>query len=947
MKLLYKPLILLIVSLFSQSAFAQKQDSTWVGTAEGIVRDSVHNYVLQSATLAVYKVEDSSLVSYQLTNNFGEFHFKGLPVGIPLRIIVSYTGYTSMVRKFAISLKNKGINFKNINLERGENNLEEVIVDFIPPVTMNGDTLEFNAAAFKMDPNAVTEDLLRKLPGVMVWGDGSITVNGKEVSSVLVNGKPFFGGDTKVASQNLPKTAVDKIQVYQQSKDQNNPLDSITQINIKLKKNKSFGHFGKVAAGYGTDEHYETDANLNFFSNRTQIGIVGASNNINKVANNANTLMSNSTYTGVAASIEYQPDFNMQGINQPNAGGFTFQHDFIPDPNNYNNNRLAGNYFINNNTNQTNRNTQTITSLGKDSTQTQEDNSTTKITNTGQSSSAKYDKLKDNNAYHIGAGFNTNSSSNNSTQQNSVSSFSQDLLSTNDIESSSHNNSKNVALEASLRHNKAHSPFNKAPGNWDAEYSFNAGNGSSIRENKSDFISLYDPSQNRSIDRLYDNSNNDTKQHLSLSLGNFSNWILPPSFRSIDVTLQNNIDINTRSQNHSVQDKDTATGVFVANHYLSGSSNYVTINELPALNLSKNYFKVLANRYQKSFSINLNAQGQFYYQKNNSSHSFQNIAQNYQKFVPTANINYTNYQYGEFQDNYNLHFAVSSDYPTIDQLVPLIDSSNLYYIQEGNVRLKPTDTRQLTFSVQHNSYRAKNTFNYNLNISAGITNNSFADSSTTDTIGRSSHYVVNVDGNKFLNNSLTLKKAYKFRSNQLQISLNTTLNLSKNPSYINKTLNWSNSLYNNNVLKLFYTFKDKMAIDLQEGYALYHSQQSGANDNVFKNNIQYTKFSASINLTKKLTLRSNVTYNHATSSGSPATNFTIWNANTSYRFLKGNNLELKFSAMDLLHQNTSIINYGSNNTLTHGRVNVLQQYFMFTLSYFPRRFGKKEKNHER
>ncbi|QEC73518.1 Plug domain-containing protein [Arachidicoccus ginsenosidivorans] len=103
---------------------------------------------------------------------------------------------------------------------------------------MNGDTLEFNADAFHLDPNAVAEDLLRKLPGVVVWGDGTITVHGREVSRVLVNGKPFFGGDTKVATQNLPKKAVEKVQVYQQSKNKDNPLDSITEVNIQLKKAK-------------------------------------------------------------------------------------------------------------------------------------------------------------------------------------------------------------------------------------------------------------------------------------------------------------------------------------------------------------------------------------------------------------------------------------------------------------------------------------------------------------------------------------------------------------------------------------------------------------------------------------------------------------------------------------------------------------------------------------
>jgi hypothetical protein len=129
-----------------------------------------------------------------------------------------------------------------------------------------------------------------------------------------------------MATQNIPKGAIDKIQVYQEQQNINNPIDSTTAINIKLKKNKNFGNFGKIASGYGTHKRYQVDANINYLNPQTQLGIVGASNNVNNIAEDASTLMRNSTYKGIGASIEYQPDFRTQGINQPNSAGFIFQY---------------------------------------------------------------------------------------------------------------------------------------------------------------------------------------------------------------------------------------------------------------------------------------------------------------------------------------------------------------------------------------------------------------------------------------------------------------------------------------------------------------------------------------------------------------------------------------------------------------------------------------------
>jgi len=130
---LFVCLLILLIYTYIYSCLCPKKDSTLIGSVDGTVFDSIHNYVLQSATLAIYKVRDSSLVSYRLSNNFGEFHFKELPVGIPLTIVASFIGYKSVTKKFTISTKEKSLDLKSLILERGENVLQEVIVRRNPP----------------------------------------------------------------------------------------------------------------------------------------------------------------------------------------------------------------------------------------------------------------------------------------------------------------------------------------------------------------------------------------------------------------------------------------------------------------------------------------------------------------------------------------------------------------------------------------------------------------------------------------------------------------------------------------------------------------------------------------------------------------------------------------------------------------------------------------------
>lgn len=337
--------------------------------------------------------------------------------------------------------------------------------------------------------------------------------------------------------------------------------------------------------------------------------------------------------------------------------------------------------------------------------------------------------------------------------------------------------------------------------------------------------------------------------------------------------------------------------------------------------------------------MNLNAKWQFYNQQNSSDHSIQNINQSYRRFVPDANITYSNNQIGEYRTNYRLSFASSSGYPSINQLAPLVDSSNLYNIRKGNLNLQPYDKRNVSFGIDHNSSKSKAMFGYNINVSAGYTNNSIVDSSIIDNVGRTTYYAVNANGNKYANIAGNVNKAFRISDHQIQLNLKTSFGLSKDPNYINSVLNYSGNFNNSNGLDVYYTLKDLLAVNLGQTFTFFHSKQSGLNNREFGNSAKATTLSANYNFTKNLSLSSNITYNSTASTNSKDIDFTIWNANVNYRFLKGNNGELKFSALDILHQNISIINSGNNNSLTTGTANVLQNYYMLTFSYYPRQFG--------
>ena len=257
-------LFLLILNLKAQSI-------------SGIVRDSTDNILLKNASISVLRAKDSILVKYTRSNELGEFNMTNLAEGKYL-LLVTFPDYADYVDNFTLK-KDETKDFGKINLLLKTRLLQEVIFKGEAlQVRVKGDTTEFDANTFKVQPNAKVEDLLRQLPGITVDKDGKITAQGETVSRVLVDGEEFFGDDPTLVTKNIRSDMVDKVQLYD-DKSENAKFSGIDDgvrnktINLKLKEDKKKGVFGKLDAGGGNDDFYTTQGLLNFFNNKKKFSV--------------------------------------------------------------------------------------------------------------------------------------------------------------------------------------------------------------------------------------------------------------------------------------------------------------------------------------------------------------------------------------------------------------------------------------------------------------------------------------------------------------------------------------------------------------------------------------------------------------------------------------------------------------------------------------------------
>lgn len=255
------------------------------GSLRGVVRDNTGE-PLPDATVRLLMAPDSAFVTGVAADAEGRFSISGVKKG---RYIVqaNYIGYAPQYRSITLNGTDATADVTAFSLSESSIVLKETtVVGVKTPIKVMEDTVEFNADSYKTQPNAVVEDLLKRLPGVEVGSDGSITANGQTVKKILVDGKEFFSDDPAVASKNLPVDMVDKLQVVQRKSDLARLTgvddgEDETVINLTVKKGMNNGWFGTVEGGYGTDERYKGAFVVNRFWNGNQLTVLGNANNIN------------------------------------------------------------------------------------------------------------------------------------------------------------------------------------------------------------------------------------------------------------------------------------------------------------------------------------------------------------------------------------------------------------------------------------------------------------------------------------------------------------------------------------------------------------------------------------------------------------------------------------------------------------------------------------------
>ncbi|HEY6899925.1 MAG TPA: outer membrane beta-barrel protein, partial [Puia sp.] len=368
-------LLLLITGLFfTTPSFSQTKPTK--GTVKGLVVDSADNkQPLSNATISVLGVgADSTEAEFVVSDKKGAFLVRNLKPAA-YRLVVSFEGYQPVMKTFNISDANMNVDLSTLYMVHADKLLAEVVVQR-PPMGIKKDTVEYNAGMFAVKPNAVAEDLLRKMPGVQVDKNGNITAQGETVTRVLVDGKRFFSDDPKLATRNLPPDVIDRIQVFDDLSDQSkfsgfDDGNRVKTINIVTKRNTRKGYFGKLVAGAGTNENYDESINIHRFDGDQQISVLGQANDVNKQNFSPQDIFGNGGGRGGGGGgrgggggggggAAFSGGQSSTGVTSIWAGGANYRNAFGPKTDFY------GSYFYNNTHVSTNSADSSITPISKE-----------------------------------------------------------------------------------------------------------------------------------------------------------------------------------------------------------------------------------------------------------------------------------------------------------------------------------------------------------------------------------------------------------------------------------------------------------------------------------------------------------------------------------------------------------------------------------------------------
>lgn len=900
---------------------------------EGEVRDSISGFTLSGVTVAIYAAADSSLLDVQLTDNTGKFLLHCNPASGSVNLLASFAGHQT-VRRFIQTDSVKTVtNTGVIYLQRNYKSLDEVIIN--PPVSMNGDTLEIHPEAFRLGPDAVVEDLLREVKGIVVWGDGTITVNGKKVDNVLVDGKPFIVASSRVATQNLPTEMIEKVQVYRKSDEykfemDSKPSDSLLTMNIRLKEGRKSGSLGKVEAAAGTSKKYELNISDILFTELSRLALVVGINNINKKISGVAPALENSTYKNPNPNLTNAPDFEMNGVNKTSFYGLAFQHEFRPVKRSFLKNDLSIETLRRDDNNRMSSESLWETMVNEVGQQMKSvSNSTTHSTGTGVKLS--YQKRIKQKQFQIGTELNF--------QKNQTAGNSEDEVSeAGNIKSrkkvmDDNDNSENAMKVFGSFDNMDTRNFDLK--SYHIDFSFSRKNQKNDMTTVNDFLSFSPDVPDNKINRFYDLSNLIHEVNANLSYPGLKRLIFGKrnpagwSFR-----LEHLYNLAREDQKNKVADYDDGLLHYLANTALTYTDNHLQIQNKPGLRISKILERELQGRFSRSFEVEFNFRENFLMDDNSSDKAGRNLNRSFSFFEPEAKMTYA---YGNNAYDLRLTYRhyISHNIPDINSLSPVIDDINPYSIHFGNPALKTEQTfnNELFFSYNRNTRSDKNIFSSTVRVGYKAARNAFSDSALYDDAGRMMIYPVNVSLRKDWSVKTEARYATRLNKHRLQAQFLSDCFIVTVPAFINSKYNLSNYLFLNHTIQFTYSVSSLLTLELSQKFNFNRSRLSKAESSNRTNNLFVTGARANLNFSPRVIFSNSLDYVDNTGQNKQ---FILWNAYLTFRLLKREQLEMKLSAFDILRRYQNIkteIGYNYTGTVIHSG---LQQFFMAGVSYYPR-----------
>lgn len=902
---------MVLLLLCTLSAFAQNK----VITVSGRVVEEDTKEPVEMATVQLLALPDSTQAAGITTQKQGAFTLPKVKAGKYV-LKISYIGFITQHIPLQLSEKAPAKNMGTIALQSDAVMLSEAVITAeAPPVTVKADTTEYNASAYRVAEGAMLEELVKKIPGAEVDKDGKITLNGKEIKKIMVDGKEFFSDDPSVSMKNLPANMVEKVKAYDKKSD----MARITGIDdgeeeavldLTVKKGMKKGWIGNLIAGYGSDERYEAGAMVSRFKDDASISIIGAANNTN------NKGFSEFGDAG-------------QGLSGGNAGsGITTTRslgvNFAKDTKKV---QVGGNVQYGYSDNDARRKSSTETFLGE------------------QSSFGTSENMSRRKRHDLRVDFRLE--------------WRPDTLTTIIFRpSGSYSKTDSENISESDTWNNSHNPVNERTSS-----SSSNSNNYSLNGNLMMFRRLNNKGRNIHVGARFGYSDGETDSYSESHMNFFKSSTEFFELDSIsDIARYTNRTSDSRNwsvsasytepvfKNHFVQLRYE----FAHRKQLAQSLVYDSINKYPYPEyFERGYDNELSTKVENFYdthTADLSIRGihpKMMYSAGvsltpQSSLSETTIGPNSDRHLPQQNVlNWApsvmfRYMFNK-QHVLMFRYRGRSSTPNIEDLQEVIDITDPMSLKYGNPNLKPSFNN--TFSLYYNKFTSESMRSYSLNLYYSNTLNSVANKMTYDPqTGARTYRKENVNGNWNARGYFSFNTPFK--NKKFTMSSNANVRYSDAVSYTTVGKDKSNQ-------ELSTTHNFAVGERLTGNYrcdAFDVSLNGSVNYNLVRNSKQensnretfdyYVGGNTNVNLPWQMYLSTDINCRFKSGyTGGFNDNELIWNAQISKNFLKNNAATLRFKIYDILKQQTNLSRSISETQMSDTEYNTLGSYFMVHFVY--------------